>query len=61
MHDTEDCDTYSLKKNSKHHDNLGEIAIVYLGREPIDGDIISVWVHSKIMSKSFLKSFNVKS
>jgi len=53
-------DTYSAKKYSKRHTSKAAASAEYLGRDCVDGDVVVLYVHSEIMGKSFLKSFNVK-
>jgi hypothetical protein len=53
-------DTYSVKEKGKRYTHLLEVATAYLGRKPIEHEIIVLWVHCDIMDKRFLKSFEVK-
>ena len=52
-------DMYSASKYSKKYTNKADAAAEYLGRDPEDGDIVCLHVHSEIMSKVFLQSFTV--
>lgn len=51
---------YSAKKHSKKHTNKAEAAAEYLKRDPVDGDIVCLHVHSEIMNKTFVQSFTVR-
>jgi hypothetical protein len=52
-------DLYSAFEKSKRTETIEAAAFEYLGREPKVGDVVSIWVHSGIMNKSFLKTFEV--
>jgi hypothetical protein len=52
-------DLYSAFEKSKKHKEISKAAHEYLGRKPKSGDLINIWVHSQIMNKSFLKTFEV--
>ena len=52
-------DLYSAYEKSEQHESIATAAYEYLGREPKKGDVISIWVHSGIMNKSFIKTFDV--
>lgn len=53
-------DLYSAFEKSKRYESIEVAAHEYLGRKPVKGDLISIWVHSGVMNKSFLKTFEVK-
>lgn len=52
-------DLYSATEKSKRYESIEAAAFDYLGRKPRHGDLISIYVHSGIMGKSFLKMFEV--
>ena len=52
-------DLYSATEKSKRYESIEAAAFDYLGRDPKAGDVISIYVHSGIMNKSFLKTFEV--
>jgi len=54
-------DLFSAREKSKKYESIEAASFEYLGREPKTGDLISIWVHSGTMNKSFLKTFEVGS
>ncbi len=53
-------DTYSATLKGYRYTSKANASLEYLGRDPVDGDVVVLYVHSGIINKSFLKSFDVR-